>query len=121
MEEETVRSLRKMRALAVVAILAAVIALVLSYTMYKKVATPLKRIQTEQLAALESKVDFLVSSRLNGRMDVELQLAILNLKELMEHTTGEIAAQAQKAMTEVQTLLDALRKAQAPAAPQKAQ
>ncbi len=118
MEEQALGQVKKMKAIAVVALVAACIALALSYTMYKKVATPLKHIQTEQLAALESKVDFLVESRLNGRMDVELQLAILNIKELQENTTGEVAAQAAKALAETQALLDMLRKARSTPVPE---
>lgn len=113
MEEDVKRNLKTMRMIAIVALLVAFIALVASYVMYVKVSAPLKRIQTEEIADLQSKVNFLVSSRLDGRMDVELQFAILNLKDLMEHSSGDVNTQAQKALIETQALLDTLRKARA--------
>ena len=120
MEEEISKNLKKMKALATIALLAAVISFVFAYVLYRNVSSPLEKIQKEQLANLESKVNFLVSSRLDGRMDVELQLAILNIQELVDSSSGEVNIQAQKALIETQALLDTLRKTRTPV-PEKAE
>ena len=120
MEEEISKNLKKMKTLATIALVAAVISFVFAYVLYRNVSSPLEKIQKEQLVNLESKVNFLVSRQLDGRMDVELQLAILNIKELVDNSSGDINIQAQKALMETQALLDTLRKARAPV-PEKAE
>ena len=120
MEQEISKNLKRMKALALIALVVAVVSLVFAYVLYRNVSSPLEKIQKEQLANLESKVNFLVSSRLDGRMDVELQLAILNIQELVDSSSGEVNIQAQKALIETQALLDTLRKTRTPV-PEKAE
>ncbi len=118
MDEEVKRHLRGIRILVTLALLIACISLAVTYVLFKEVSVPLERLRTQELANLEAKVNSLVSSQIDGRMDVELQSAILDLKQLSQNASGDLQAKAAKALSETQALLDALRKAKAaPPAP----
>lgn len=109
MEEETRKHLRSIRILVTLALLAACISFAFSYVLFKEVSIPLQRIRTHELNLLEGKVDYLMSSRLDGRLDVELQAALLTMKDLADQTSGELKEQARKAIEETKQLLKMLR------------
>ena len=79
------------------ALLAACISFAFSYVLFKEVSIPLERIRTHELNLLEGKVDYLMSSGLDGRLDVAAQ------------TSGDLQEQAQKALAETKALLQMLR------------
>ena len=109
MEEETRKHLRGVRILVTLALLAACISFAFSYVLFKEVNIPLQRIRTHELNLLEGKVDYLMSSRLNGRLDIELQAALLAMKDVADQSSGELQAQARQAMEETKQLLQMLR------------
>jgi hypothetical protein len=109
MEEETRKHLRGVRILVTLALLAACISFAFSYVLFKEVNIPLQRIRTHELNLLEGKVDYLMSSRLNGRLDIELQAALLTMKDVADQTSGELQEQALQAMEETKQLLQMLR------------
>ena len=77
MEDEVRKHFRGIRILVTLALLAACISFAFSYVLFKEVNIPLQRLQTQELVVLEGKVDHLMTSRLDGRLDVELQAALL--------------------------------------------
>jgi hypothetical protein len=109
MEEEVRKHFRGIRILVTLALLAACISFAFSYVLFKEVNIPLERIRTQELNLLEGKVDYLLSSRLNGRLDVELQAALITMKDVADQTSGDVKAQAQKAIEETKALLQMLR------------
>lgn len=109
MEEETRKHLRGIRILVTLALLAACISFAFSYILFKEVSIPLQRIRNHELNLLEGKVDYLMSSRLDGRLDVELQAAMLTMKDVADQSSGEIKEQARKALEETKQLLKMLR------------
>jgi len=126
MEEETRKHFRGIRILVTLALLAACISFAFTYILFKEVSIPLEQIRTAdfniQMRGIQSKVDYLIASRMNGRLEVEFQMAILNMQEVAQHSTGALQVQAQKAAAETQALLGMLRQAKAPppaAAPAK--
>lgn len=110
MEEESRRHFRGLRILVTLALLAAFISFAFTYVLFKEVSVPLEKIRTQELNHLEGKLDYLLSSRLDGRLDVELQAALLSMRDIAENGSGEVQAQAKKAMEETKTLLSLLRK-----------
>ena len=113
MEEESRKHFQGIRILVTLALLAAFISFAFTYILFKEVSVPLDRLRNQELNQLQSQVDYLISSRLNGRMEVELQMAIINMKELEQTGSDEVKALAGKAASETQALLDAIRGAQA--------
>ena len=109
MEEEVRKHFRGIRILVTLALLAACISFAFSYVLFKEVNIPLERIRTHELNLLEGKVDYLLSSRLDGRLDVELQAALITMKDVADQTSGDLKAQAQKAIEETKALLQMLR------------
>ena len=109
MEEDTRKHLRGIRILVTLALLAACISFAFSYVLFKEVNVPLQRIRTQELNLLEGKVDYLMTSRLDGRLDVELQAALLTMRDISNQTSGDLQAQAQKALEETKALLQMLR------------
>ncbi len=109
MEDEIRKHFRGIRILVTLALLAACISFAYSYVLFKEVNIPLERIRTHELNLLEGKVDYLMTSRLDGRLDVELQAALITMRDVASQTSGELQAQAQKAMEETKGLLQMLR------------
>ena len=110
MENEIRKHLRGIRILVTLALLAACISFAFSYILFKEVNIPLERMRTHELNLLEGKVDYLMSSRLDGRLDVELQAALIAMKDVANQTSGDLQEQARKAMEETKKLLEMLRK-----------
>ncbi len=111
MDEETRKHLRGIRILVTLALLGACISFAFSYVLFREVSIPLQRMQTQELNYLEGKIDYLMSPRLDGRLDVELQSALITMNDIARKGTGELRAQALKAMGETKALLKLLRKA----------
>ena len=109
MEDETRKHFRGIRILVTLALLAACMSFAFSYVLFKEVNIPLQRMQTHELVLLEGKVDHLMTSRLDGRLDVELQSALLAMRDVAAQTSGDLQEQAQKALEETKALLQMLR------------
>ena len=109
MEEDIRKHFRGVRILVTLALLAACISFAFSYVLFKEVNVPLERLRTQELNLLEGKVDYLMTSRLDGRLDVELQAALLTMRDISNQTSGDLQAQAQKALEETKALLQMLR------------
>ena len=109
MEDEVRKHFRGIRILVTLALLAACISFAFSYVLFKEVNIPLQRLQTQELVVLEGKVDHLMTSRLDGRLDVELQAALLTMRDVAAQTSGELQEQAQEALQETKELLQMLR------------
>ncbi len=109
MEEDTRKHLRGVRIIVTLSLLAACLSFAFSYVLFKDVSVPLERMRSQELSALQSKVDSMIATRMNGRMDVELQMAIHNMKELNKNASPAVKAQAAKAIQETRTLLNLLR------------
>lgn len=109
MEEESRKHFRGVRVLVTLALLAACLSFAFTYVLFKDVSIPLDRMRTQEIKAIQSKLDYLLSQRLNGRMDVELQTAIMNIQELKNSGPQAVQEQAQKALSETQALLNMLR------------
>ena len=110
MEDESRRHFRGLRVLVTLALLAACLSFAFSYILFKDVSIPLNRLRSQEFNALQSKVDSILASRLNGRMDVELQMALMSMQELEDSGPQEVKVQAKKAIHETKLLLDILRK-----------
>jgi len=110
MEDEVRKHFRGIRILVTLALLAACISFAFSYVLFKEVSIPLERIRTHELNLLEGKVDYLMSSGLDGRLDVELQAALLTMRDVAAQTSGDLQKQAQKALEETKALLQMLRR-----------
>ena len=91
------------------ALLAACLSFAFGYILFKEVSIPLERIRTQELNALQNKVDYLMNSRLDGRMDLELQMALQSMQELRLSGPATIQDQAQKAIDQTKALLEQLR------------
>ena len=113
MEDENRKHFRGIRVLVTLALLAACLSFAFTYILFKDISIPLNRMRTQELKAIQTKVDYLLSMRLNGRMDVELQMALQNMQELKNSGPAEVQEQAQKALVETQALLNLLRQAKA--------
>jgi len=110
MEEEIRRHFRGLRIIVTLSLLAACLSFAFSYVLFKDVSVPLERMRSQELNALQSKVDALAASGVdNERADVELQMAIQNMKELQGHASAAVKEQAAKAVGETQALLKLLR------------
>ncbi len=109
MEDEIRKHLRGVRIIVTLSLLAACLSFAFSYVLFKDVSVPLERMRSQELSALQTKVDYIVATRMNGRMDVELQMAVHNMKELKTHASPAVKAQAAKAIAETQNLLNMLR------------
>jgi hypothetical protein len=109
MEDDTRKHFRGIRILVTLALLAAFISFAFSYVLFKEVNIPLQRLRTHELNLLEGKVDYLMSSRLDGRLDVELQAALLTMRDVANQTSGDLQEQAEKALEETKALLEMLR------------
>ena len=109
MEDESLRHFRGVRVLVTLALLAACLSFAFSYILFKDVSIPLNRLRSQEFSALESKVDYILATRLNRRMDVELQTALMSMQELKNSGPDAIKAQAQKAIDETNVLLNMLR------------
>ena len=109
MEDDIRKNLRGVRIIVTLSLLAACLSFAFSYVLFKEVSVPLERMRSQELNALQSKVDDMIATRMNGRMDVELQMAIHNMKELGNHASPAVRAQAAKAIGETRTLLNLLR------------
>ena len=109
MEEDIRKHFRGVRILVTLALLAACISFAFSYVLFKEVNVPLERLRTQELNLIEGKIDYLMSSRLDGRLDVELQAALLTMRDISNQASGDLQAQAQKALEETKTLLQMLR------------
>jgi hypothetical protein len=109
MEDETRKHFRGIRILVTLALLAACMSFAFSYVLFKEVSIPLERIRTHELNLLEGKVDYLMSSRLDGRLDVELQAALITMRDVAAQTSGDLQEQAKKALEETKGLLQMLR------------
>jgi hypothetical protein len=83
-----------------------------SYVLFKEVSIPLERLRTHELNLLEGKLDYLMSSRMDGHLDVELQSALLTMRDVASKTSGDIQEQAYKALEETKQLLQMLRQQQ---------
>ncbi len=109
MEDEIRKHFRGIRILVTLALLAACISFAFSYVLFKEVNIPLERIRTHELNLLEGKIDYLMSSRLDGRLDVELQAALITMRDVAEQTSGDLRKQAIKTLEETKALLRMLR------------
>lgn len=109
MEEEIRKHFRGVRILVTLALLAACISFAFSYVLFKEVNVPLEKLRTQELNLLEGKIDYLMTSRLDGRLDVELQAALLTMRDISNQTSGDLQEQAQKALAETKLLLQMLR------------
>ena len=85
---------------------------VFSYVLFKEVSIPLERLRTHELNLLEGKLDYLMSSRMDGHLDVELQSALLTMRDVASKTSGDLQEQAYKALEETKQLLQMLRQQQ---------
>ena len=111
MEESIIRKhLRGIHTLVFVALFAAFISFAFTFVLFRELSIPLEYLQEHKFNTLQSKVNNILITRLNGRMDIELQMAIYQMTELERITTGEIKDQAGKAIHETKTLLEMLRK-----------
>jgi len=113
MEEETRKHMRGIRLLVTLALLAACLSFAFSYVLFRDVSIPLERMRSQELNALQGKVDCLMSSRLDGRMDLELQMALQSMRELKLSGSAPVQDQAQKAIEQTQALLEQLRQSRA--------
>jgi len=110
METDVRKHLRGMRILVTLSLLAACLSFVFSYVLFKDVSVPLERMRTQEIQALQAKVDSLSVSRWDaGRMDLELQTAIHSMKEIQGHPSSAVQEQAAKALEESRTLLELMR------------
>jgi hypothetical protein len=110
MEDEIRKHFRGLRIIVTLSLLAACLSFAFSYVLFKDVSVPLERMRTQELNALEARLDALaVPSVDNERVDVELQMAIQNMKDLQGHASPAVKEQAAKAMEDTQTLLKLLR------------
>jgi hypothetical protein len=109
MEEEVRKHLRGVRIIVTLSLLAACLSFAFSYVLFKDVSVPLERMRSQELNALQSQVDYIMTTRMNGRMDVELQMAIHNMKLLKDSASPAVKAQAAKTIQETRTLLKLLR------------
>ncbi len=109
MEDEVRKHFRGIRILVTLALLAACISFAFSYILFKEVNIPLERMRTQELNMLEGKIDYLMTSRLDGRLDVELQAALITMKDVADQTSGDLQEQARKAMEDTKRLLEMLR------------
>jgi hypothetical protein len=109
MEEDIRKHFRGVRVLITLALLAACMSFAFSYILFKEVSIPLQRIRTIELGMLEGKIDYLMSSRLDGRLDVELQAALLTMRDVASKTSGDLQDQAYKALAETKELLKMIR------------
>ena len=109
MEEIVQKHLRSIRIIVALALFTALFAIGFSYILFKEVSMPLELLSTKRVNELEKKVDYLISSRLNGRMDIQLQSSLISMEEIKQNSSGEIKTQAEKAMAETKALLDRLR------------
>jgi len=106
MEEETQKHLRALRLLVALALLIGCLSFGFSYVLFKDVSIPLDRLRTHQIKDLENKVDELVSSQVYGALVQELQMSLVHMQALIDNTSGEIQAQAQKTAAETKALLE---------------
>ncbi len=109
MEDEVRKHIRGLRILVTLALLLACISIAFGYVLFNDVNIPLQRMQTHELVLLEGKVDYLMSPGLDGRLDVELQSALLAMRDVAAQTSGDLQEQAQKALEETKALLQMLR------------
>ncbi len=116
MEEETRKSLRGVHILLTIALFAAFISFGFSYVLFRDVNIPLQQIRTQELSALSKRVDgiggkldYLLSSRLNEHVAIELQKSLLNMRFVEDTSQGAVRDQAQKAAAETKALLDIIR------------
>jgi len=109
MEEIIQKHLRSIRIIVALALFIGLFSVGFSYILFKEVSMPLELLSSQRVNELEKKVDYLISSRLNGRMDIQLQSSLINMQEIRENSSGDIKAQAEKAMAETKELLDKLR------------
>ena len=112
MEDEARKHFRGIRILITLALLVACMSFVFSYVLFKEVNIPLQRLRTHELNLLEGKIDYLMSSSMDGRLDVELQSALLTMRDVASKTSGELQDQAYKALKETKALLQMLRQQQ---------
>jgi len=112
MEDEARKHFRGIRILITLALLVACMSFVFSYVLFKEVNIPLQRLRTQEINLLEGKIDYLMSSSMEGRLDVELQAALLTMRDVASKSSGELQDQAHKAMKETKTLLQMLRQKQ---------
>jgi len=113
MEEEIRKHFRGVRILLTLALLAAFISFAFTYILFKEVSVPLEHLRTKEYNQLQNKVDSFISSRTectNTRMFIELQLALLDLNQVAQQSSGDLQTQAQKALSETKALLDMLQK-----------
>ena len=109
MEEIIQKHLRSIRIIVALALFIALFSVGFSYILFKEVSMPLELLSTQRVDEIEKKVNYLISSRLNGRMDIQLQSSLVNMQEIRENSSGEVKAQAEKAMAETKELLKQLR------------
>ncbi len=109
MEDDIRKHFRGVRILVTLALLTACISFAFSYVLFKEVDIPLERIRTHELNLLEGKIEYLMSSRLDGHLDVELQGALLTMRDVAAQTSGDLRKQARKAHEETKALLQMLR------------
>ena len=112
MEDEIRKHFRGIRVLVTLALLAACMSFAFSYVLFKEVSIPLERLRTHELNLLEGKLDYLMSSRMDGHLDVELQSALLTMRDVASKTSGDLQEQAYKALEETKQLLQMLRQQQ---------
>ena len=112
MEDETRKHFRGIRILITLALLVACMSFAFSYVLFKEVSIPLERLRTHELNLLEGKLDYLMSSRMDGHLDVELQSALLTMRDVASKTSGDLQEQAHKALEETKQLLQMLRQQQ---------
>jgi len=112
MEDEVRKHFRGIRILVTLALLVACMSFAFSYVLFKEVSIPLERLRTHELNLLEGKLDYLMSSRMDGHLDVELQSALLTMRDVASKTSGDLQEQAYKALEETKALLQMLRQQQ---------
>lgn len=104
MEMEVQKHLRGIRILVTLALLVACLSVAFTYILFRDVSVPLERWRSQEFNTLQSKVDNILATRLNGRMDVELRAAIQAMEELKLSGPKELQEQAQKAIDETKAL-----------------
>ncbi len=114
MEEEVSKHFSRIRFFVTIALLGAFLSFAFSYILFKNVNVPLDQMQIQKINTLEDKVNQLVTAQQKGSLDLQLQMAILNMQKVANNSSGDVQAEAQKVVTETKAILEKLRGKTAP-------
>ncbi len=109
MEDEIRKHLSALRMIVAIAMLCAILSFAFSFILFKNVSIPLDQLQIKRINAMEDKLNQLGSAKNMGALAIEAQGAVLSLQKVANHSSGEVQAQARKAIVEIKALLDTLQ------------